>query len=190
MKSVIIIGTKWQMYLTELPIIALLAVAIYFNKSAEGTVKLYPLIFACSAAVIFIFIYLMRAVIITNERVRSFGPFSSKESSIINEGKTLVLTTRPHTKLKIELFGYDSAPTFDWMQNGQQELPYLNLYRDTAVGGSGTVRRVLKHFGVPKEDIDEVLSAKGFTREYDAFLLKKTQNDESESYSLEFTKTI
>ena len=190
MKSVILFSTKWLMYLTELPIALLLAAAICFNGGAPSPLKLYPLILACIGGMVFIFIYLLRAIIINNEKIRSFGPYSSKESAVINKGKTLVFTTRPHTKLKIELFGYDETPAFDWIDRVEREAQYTNLYRDFAVGNSRTVGRVLSHFGLSRDDINRAISEPELSLEYPAFTLKKSVSDEGERFSLEFTKTI
>ena len=178
------------MYLTQLPILVLLVAALYFNGSAPSPVKLYPLIIACIGGIIFIFIYLLRAIIINNEKILSFGPYSSKESAVISKGKTLVFTTRPHTKIKVELFGYDETPAFDWIDKTDAEKQYTNLYRDFAVGTSRTVGRVLSYFGVAREDIEKAISSKELTIEYPAFILKKDVSDEGERFSLEFTKTV
>lgn len=190
MKSCVIFGTRWSMYLTELPIIFLLCVSIYFNEGVETPGKLYPLIIACTIAIVFIFIYLLRAVIINTEKVRSFGPYSSKESCILNEGKALVLTTRPRSKIKIEVFGYDDAPGFDWVGNDRGEPVYSNLYRDIAAGGVGSIKRVLSYFGVPRHDIDTAVSSENALFEYDDYIFKKSTGDIGDSYSLEFKKTL
>lgn len=178
------------MYLTELPIVALLSAAIYFNDGASSAVKLYPLIIASCIAIIFILVYLFRTVIINNERVRSFGPYSTKESCILNKGKTLVLTTRPRGKIKIEVFGYDDTPAFDWINKDECEAQYTNLYRDFAVGGPRAIGRVLKYFGMSGPDIKSATSSGESSLEYPSFIFKKTVSDEGECFSLEFTKTV
>ena len=190
MKSVVLFSTRWLMYLTELPIILLLAAAICFNGGAPSPLKLYPMIIACCAGIIFIFIYLLRAIIINNEKIRSFGPYSTKESCIINKGKTLVLTTRPHSKIKIEVFGYDDTPAFDWIDKNDAEAQYSNLYRDFAVGGKRTIARVLRYFGASEAHINSALSDSDFEYEYPAFILKKSSSDDGDKYSIEFTKTV
>jgi hypothetical protein len=46
--------TKPVMYLTELPMIILLAIAIAFNDTAGGLLKLYPLIITSIGVIVFI----------------------------------------------------------------------------------------------------------------------------------------
>ena len=62
MKKITLFGTGWLMYLTELPLIALLLICINYNSGVETVFKLYPLIFALTGGIIFIFIYLYRTI--------------------------------------------------------------------------------------------------------------------------------
>ncbi|MBQ8879833.1 MAG: hypothetical protein IJY69_03205 [Clostridia bacterium] len=188
MKSIILLSTKAAMYLTEIPIIFLMWAAIYFNSGAEGLLKLYPLIIACGAIIIFIFIYLLRAVVIGYEEVRSFGPFSSKDRAVISKGKILSLTLKRRRKIKVELFGYDDAPMLDWAKD--QGARYANLYRDVAVGGMSAVRRVLSFFGFDKEQICSIIESEEQVVKIHGIIAKKSVSNGEAVYSLEFTETL
>jgi len=193
MKKIFIFGTKLHMYLCELPLIAFFVLAIIFNDTTDesiGAAGLYPLIFATGAGIIFMFVYLFRAVLISAESVRSVGLFSSRDRAIINKDKSLVLTIRPKHKIKIELFGKDDAPDLDWISKDEAPRDYVNLYRDIAVGGVGTVKRVLSAFDVPKADIDEIICSESFARDYSLVSVKKEKCDQGDTYSVKFLKTI
>ena len=194
MKKVFLFGTKLHMYLCELPIILIFASSIYFNGFVDGEVqpgRLYPLIIASGVGIVFMFVYLLRAVIISAEGVRSFGPFSSRDKAIINKDKTLVLTVRPKHRIKIELFGAADAPDFDWIKADDDDAKGdVNLYRDIAVGGNGAVSRVLSAFDVPKEDIMKMLSEDSFYGEYSIVAVTKTVTEHGPTYSVRFLKTV
>ncbi len=188
MKSIFLISTKAAMYLTELPIIFLMAVAIYFNDGAEGWAKLYPLIIACGAIIVFIFIFLLRAVIISFEEVRSYGPFSSKDRAVISKGKVLTLTLKKRRKIKVELFGYDDAPMLDWAKN--QGARYANLYRDVAIGSTGSIRKILSFFGFDKEQINALTKGENTSVQIYGIIAKSATDNGERVYSLEFTETL
>lgn len=191
MKKIFVFGTKLSMYLCEVPIILLLCAAIHFNDGLTNTVKLYPLIIACIAGIVFMFIYLLRGVIISGELVRSFGPFSSRDRAIINKDKTLVLTIRPKGKLKIELFGADDAPDLDWVdKESRSNRDYVNLYRDIAIGGVGTVKRILGYFNVPSADIPAIIAGEGYEKEYTDIKVCKEKTELGDVYSIKFLRTI
>lgn len=189
MKKTFIFGTKLRMYLCELPLIFVLAVAIYFNPSMENPGKLYPLIIAMSLGIVFMFVYLFRGVSVSGEKIQSVGLFSSKDSVLITPDTTLQFTIRPKNMLKIELFGDSDAPIFDWMDKSKANK-FVNLYRDIAVGGFGQVRRVLLSFGVSGKDIDCLRTRDSIEIEYPEFVLKKDKSELGDKYSVYFTDNI
>lgn len=189
MKSVILFGTKPLMYLCEVPVLFLLGVSIYFNDKVDGAVGLYPLILACIAGAVFMFLFLFRGILISTEEVRSFGPYSSKDTAIINKDKLLVLTPRAKGKLRVELFGSNDVPVFDWIDK-DDERREINLYRDTTVGGSNSVGRVLRFFGVTEDRWSVIRDAESYTEEYDFFILTKETTENGVRYLLKFTETV
>ena len=190
MKGLFFFSTKLRMFISEIPIIILLALAIRYNPMVQTPMKLYPLIIACIAGIIFIIIYLFRAIVISNEEVRSIGLFSSRDRSIINRDKTLVLTLRPRHKIKVELFGIDDAPGLDWIDKEDVEKRYTNIYRDITVGGTRAVRRTLVYFGLSSEEIDELISKEKMHIENDDIRVRKEKTEHGDTYSIYFKKTL
>ena len=190
-KFVFIFGTKLRMYLCELPIVLLLICSIHFNDSMTNAFKLYPLIIACIAGIIFMFIYLFRGIIISREIVRSFGPFSSRDKVIVNKDKTLVLTLRPKHKIKVELFGDDDAPDLDWVDKADSSSrKNVNLYRDIAVGGEGTVKRILAYFDLNDREINEIVTSENGSLELADIAISKKKSELGDVYSITFLKTL
>ncbi len=191
MKKITLFGTGWLMYLTELPLIALLLICINYNSGVETVFKLYPLIFALTGGIIFIFIYLYRTIDISYDMIRAGGRFSSREKAIITKGKTLLITMYTRGKLKIELFGYDEKPPMlDWAIDEDYQNIEVNLFRDRAVGGAASVRRVLKFFDVPDEDIEALLEADNFAKSYKSIELSSERKNEIKEIRINFTETL
>ncbi len=191
MKKISLFCTGPLMYLTELPIIYLLYISIKYNSGLETALKLYPLIIALVGAIVFIFIYLFRVIIISTDMVKSAGPFSSKEKAVINEGKTLVLTPLSKGKVKVELFGSNEPlPEFNWAKGDEYENLEINLFRERAVGGIGTVRRVLKYFDVPEADINSLFTEDKFEKSYESYDVSAERQNEIREIKIKFTKTI
>lgn len=179
------------MLLTELPVIGLLVLAIYFNGSAGGDLKLYPLITVLSLAVIFILIYLFRVVVISAEEIRAIGPFSSKDKAIINKDKTLILTLKERGRLIVTLFGNDGErPALDWAK-GDDYIPVdINLFREKVEGRRRSARKILRFFGIPSSDISAILSPDGFSGEYDGFSVSAQEQNSVFEIKIRFNETI
>lgn len=179
------------MFLTELPLIALLIAAIYYNNLAEGFIKFYPLIAVLILGMIFIVIYLFRYISISEEEVRSGGLFSSRDRATVNEGKTLILTLRARKRMRVELFGNDGvAPMLDWAQGDEHEIMDIYLYREKAIGGPKTAARVLRFFDIPDEDIEDAVYTDGWSKEYEAVTVSTAVVEGETEIRIKFTKTI
>lgn len=191
MKKITLFGTGWLMFLTELPLIILLAICIKNNAGVETVFKLYPLIFALIGGIIFIFIYLFRLVNISYEMIWATGRFSSRERALITKDKTLVITMNRRGWLKIEVFGFDEKPPMlDWAIDKDYQNIEVNLFRDRAVGGATSVRRVLKYFNVSEEDITCILEENSFNRSYGSFELSAEKKNEIKEIKIKFTETL
>ena len=191
MKKISLLCTSLPMYLTELPIIYLLYLSIKHNATTESTFKLYPLIFGLSAIIIFIFVYLFRVIVLSYDAVMSIGPYSSREKALITEGKTLVLSVAKHRKTKVELFGYDEKPPMlDWAVDEDYTNIEVNLFRERMRGTRGPVKKILRYFEVPAEDIEEIFSEDSFTKVYEYFDLTSTRRNELREIKIKFTKTV
>ena len=191
MKKVVIFCAKLRMYLSEIPLIIIFAASIYLNGTMENLVKLYPLIIVSGAGIIMTFLFLFRICVISVEEIKSMGLFSSHDSAIINKDKTLILTLHKHRKLKIALFGNDgTAPELDWLKGDDYVPMDIYLYRESAVGGKGTVRRVLKYFDVPSNDIDELLSVNGGSKDYENITVTGERREDVFEVRIKFRETI
>ena len=169
----------------------MLCLAIRYNYAVDSVVHLYPLIVVLSLFAIFILLYFFRAIIISEEEIRSIGVFSSRDSVILNEGKTLILTQKAHGRLGVAVFGNDGTPpALSWAQNEDYELIDIFMYRERAIGGEGAIRRVLTYFGVPTEEADKVFSLDEYDREFDAFLLSSKKCEDIREVKIKFTKTL
>lgn len=188
MKALYFFYTKPRMYLTLLPLVAVLVVSILNNGIMTGPVKLYPLIIASGGSMIFILIYLFRLVKLSTEEIRSIGPYSTKESTTLEEGKTLVMTLRPKHKLKLEVVGRSDGGIFSW--SGDGEVHEINVYRDIVNGGKRTVARILRYYGVSDEDVRELISGDATNKEYGHIAVTKSGGDEGDTYSVYFKVTI
>ena len=192
MKKLYLFCTKPVMFLTELPILALLALAIIFNDSADGLLKLYPLIITSAAIAVFIFIFFFRVISLSNEEIRIIGRFTSRESAIINEGKRLVLTLDSRGRLKLELFEDDGVlPELDFLKNDPDYKPQgLNLFRERAVFGEHSLRRVLRYLEVSDSDIGAILSSDTYECTTPSLNIKSSVEGEVLCVGIEFTETV
>ncbi len=153
------------MFLSEIPLALLLTISIIYNDSVKGLLRLWPLIIALCGLMIFIFLYFFRMISISYEEIRAIGVFSSKDSVSIEKDKTVVLTQRSKSRLKVELFGVDEKPGFDWIKD--EEPREINLFNEKAVGGKGSIIRVLLFFGVTAEDAEAIFENEVFEKEYE-----------------------
>jgi len=190
MKKTYISATPPLMLLTTLPLIAVLVLSIIFNDSVDKIPKLYPLIIVSALGIIFTLIYLLRFIVISNEEIKMVGLFSSKDKSIINKNKTLILTVREKGRLIVTLYGNDGArPALDWAQGEDYEPIDINLFREKAEGKERSAKRVLKYFDVPKEDIDEIFRSDSFKKDYDSFTVSLEKGEDFRAVKIKFTKT-
>ena len=190
MKSIILFGTKLYVYLIEIPVITVLLLAIRFNEGAENLTKLYPLQIFCSLVIIFIVLYFFRAVSISNAKIKQIGLFSSRDSSMIKKGKTLVLTMLPYRKLKVELFELQEHPVLEWVVDKDFVPIETNVFRERAIGGYGAVKRKLKFFGATSEQINSLFNTddyktEGLDVDFSTEIFKSKKR-----FKIKFNKTI
>ena len=190
MKKTYLFCTKIGWFITLIPSIVLLIISIYYNESSTGLLKLYPLIFFSVLAIFFTFAYFFRFITITNEEIRMHGMFSSKDSALINEKKSLIFTIIPRKRMRVTLFGNNGLPAFNWAQGDNYTPIDIDLFREKAIGSRSAVKRVLRYFEVDEEDIKELFSSDSFEKEYDAFILKKERAEKNTVVTIYFTKTI
>lgn len=150
MKNVFLFCTRIWVYLTELPVIFLLLVAVRYNEGSKELFKLYPLIIFLSLAIIFIAVYFFRMITVNREEIRYHGLFSSKDSALITKGKTLRIAFLGKGSLRLELYGdAGESPAFEWMRQEDVVHREICVFRGTALGGAATVSKILDLFGAP-----------------------------------------
>ena len=189
MKKKYLFCTKAWLYLCEIPLAVLLALAFYYNPSIETNFKLIPLIIVLICTMIFFFVYFFRIIVISFEEVRSRGPFSSRDSAVINKDKTLILTMLSYSNLKVELYGNDGLPP---MIEGLKGEPSIDIYlfRGRAIGGKRRVSSILRYFGVSESDIKDALSQDTFTGEYEFVSLTAEKREDIRELRLKFKETV
>lgn len=191
MKFVFLFCSKLRVYLTELPVIILLAVAMHYNDGSDELFKLYPLQIFLILVMIFILVYFFRAITITYDEIRYHGLFSSRDSAVINKDKTLIITMKAGRRLTVELFGNDGKhPSLDWLKDADTPPVDIFLFRGKAIGGKRAVRSVLKYFGVEAEDLERVFSEDSFSREYDDVLLTVEKTEDIRTFRIKMKETV
>lgn len=157
MKKVFLFSSHWSVYLTEIPVLALLAIVISVHDSAPSIVKFYPLEIVLGGVALLILLFFFRAVQISRDEIREIGRFSSRDKATIEEGKILVFTLARKKHLTVELYERsDAAPALPWAGDVSGET---NLFRARTRGNIKAVHRTLLCFGVSPEEADAVLKA-------------------------------
>lgn len=190
MKSIYLFSTKLWVYLTELPLIILLLLAISYNDSVKGLVKLYPLQILLVLGMIFILIYFFRIVRINAEEIRCIGWFSSRDSIIVKKDRRLKITLMKRGMIMLELFGIGESPELDWVDPEEYKNSEINLFRTKAVGSRRTLEKILSYFSIEKSDFDKILSEKDFSKEYEYISLSSVDTENGRAVSLKFKETI
>lgn len=191
MKKTYIYATPLWMYLTELPIIFVLTLAIIHNPSAVGMAKLYPLISLCGLALIFINLYLFRMVRISMAEVRDIGRFSPRDNGSLANGSSIRIIPTKHGRIKIQVYGKAGLPELDWMRDQTTDPDVICMYRGRAEGGNRAVRRVMKYFHIQDADIEKMLAEVDFHGEYEECIVETLINIEGKKeYRITLNKTV
>ena len=156
MKKIFLFSSNLALYLTEIPVLALLAVVISVHDTAPTIVKFYPLEIALSAVAILILLFFFRAVLISVDEIREIGLFTSRDKAMIEEKKTLVFTLASKKNMTVELYeSSENAPALPWASDVSSEI---NLFRARTRGNEKSVRRVLLCFGLSVEEADAMIN--------------------------------
>ena len=187
MRSVHLFKMRLWVYLIEIPLMFLLMVCWNMNDKVEGLLKLYPLMIALAAFIVFLAVYFFRVVEISWEEIRDIGLFSAKDDAVINKGKKLSIKLLSRGRIKLELIGHDGEYAgFDWMKPEDGEPSDIALYRGNAYGGKGALRKILTYFGADAEDASAILNGGKFAKNYE---YSSVTSEKFEEY-LEVTITI
>ena len=159
MKKIYLFSTRLVYFWSLAPLFVLLGFSIANNNEKAGVLRLYPLIFLTVAAIIFICIYLFRAVRLSYDEIRHIGRFSKREVAEINEGKILILERIRGNRLQITLFGNDGVlPEFDWMKTTGDIPRDIPLFRARAIWYRYSTIKMLRYFGLTKDECLKVMN--------------------------------
>ena len=190
MKTMYFFCTKLWIYLTEIPPLALFAFALYSTSKSENKFTLLPLMIMSVVAAILIFLFFFRMVSLNNEQIRAIGPFSSKDSEFIKENSFLLIKLSGGGNMKLELWGGNpEIPAFDWMKAEDSSFREICLFREKALGGVNTAKRIAKYFTAPDEALDGIEKS-GFSYENDTIALSTDIKNEVTEIKLLFKKII
>ena len=176
--------------LISIPLALLLAAAIALNNAVDTLLKLYPLIIFSILAIIFTFVYFFRVVSLSKEEIKVIGPFSSKDCSIINEGKTLIITRRRGNRISIDLFGNNGVNAdLDWLKN-EQTVRDIYLFKSKVVGGTNSIIRILRYLGINETDAAEIAASDEYAKEYADYTVSVSSPEEMKEIKIKFTNTL
>ncbi len=191
MKGIFLFCSRLRVYLTEIPVMIMLAITIFYNDQSTDLLKYYPLIVFLCLVIIFIAVYFFRLISITTDEVRYHGLFSSKDSAFITKDRTLKLSLHPRKSLRVELYGdAGKEPAFDWMKAEDVVHREICLFRGKAIGGRGSATKILKYFGVPSDILTSDAFEKGFTFEDETISVNAVSENDIPTVSISFKKTI
>ena len=182
--------TIWRPILVSLPLALLLAVSVRMNPEVDTPGKLYPLIAFSILAIIFTFVYFFRVVTISKDEIKIIGPFSSKDSSLINEGKTLIITQRSLNRISVDLFGNNGVNAdLDWLKN-EEKVRDIYLFKSDIVGGKNTIAKILLYFDINRDDANLFISSNAAFKEYQDYTVSASQAEDAKEIRIKFTNTI
>ena len=190
MKKIFLFSTKFIYYWVLLPLIGIFALCLAFNNTVEHYLKLYPLIAVSLLGIVFTLVYFFRGVLISYEEIKAIGKFSSRDTAVINKGKSLILYKENRSRVKIILFGNDGIkPELSWMKSTQDAPKDISLFRAHTLGGNGTIKRVLKYFGADEGDFATILNEDCEIKYADVTVTSILENDVRKIY-IKMDRTI
>ena len=166
MKRISFFSTPFYMYLTEVPFVIILVLAIIYNPYAEGMAQLYPLMAAMVAAIIFSNIFLYRAVSISRCRVRDVGRFSRRDFTTLSAGNSIRLVPMEQNRVRVYVYAEAGLPELDWMRDQTTNPDEICTYRGRTQGGLCTVADTLSYFEVPTDEVEKIVSGADFNGDY------------------------
>ena len=169
----------------------LLYLSVHFNSAADNLLKLYPLIVFSILAIIFTMVYLFRVVEISYGEIKYIGLFSSRDSAIITEGKTIVIDMLEKNKISIKLYGNEGFnPDIKWLQNEDGTVSDICLFRGKTYGKIAPVIRILNYFGVKSEDYDAIFTTDDFKKQYKNVTVSSLTVLEHKQIRIQMDKTV
>ena len=179
-----------RFFISEIPLIALYVVAVIRNRYVTSALKLYPLQIGLILLIAFIAIYFFRGIKISYAEITHVGRFSERYKAIINKDKTLILTLRGAGKMKVVLFGNDGLPPLYSTEEEGSEPIDIELFTGHTLGKRGTLKRVLRFFGVDPTEADGLIENGGTKVTELAEISSATLESGHTEVRIHFTKTV
>ena len=191
MKGTFIFSSRLRVYLTELPLIILLATAIHFHDASDSLMKFYPIEIAAAAGIMFIAVYFFRGVFLTTDEVRAIGLFSSRDHALIEKDMTLKIELKSRRRLTISLWGNDGTPAFEWQTVEEAKaVGDVRLFSERAIGGRKAAKRILALYTLPKDLLDKAVSVDGFEYSDESIAVRSAAENEVFSVYLTFKEAL
>ena len=189
-KFTLLSHTRLLTLLNLLPSTAIAVIATIFNDSVSTFPRLYPLIITGFGITLFLALFLFRVLYITTEEIRMIGPFSSKDKALIKKDSVIRMTLKKKGIVRIELLGNDDGePIFDWVKE-EDRSEKVCVLRETVVGGTRTVRRVLKFFDIEAQTVEKLLSEDCADISVGKLILCSEVVNEERTVSINFTDIL
>lgn len=191
MKPLYLLASRLRAFWVLLPMSAMLTLSIRYNEASSQRLKLYPLIIFSIGAIIFTFVYLFRFISISYGEIKYIGRFTSRDSAIINEGKTLVVELLEKNRISIRLYGNEGYnPEIKWLTNEDGTTGDICLFRGKAYGGDSVAERILLHFGVSVSDLGGIFLDERFDGEYENVSVTALTEDSHRQIRIKFNKVV
>ena len=188
-KSLFLFCTKPWLYLSEIPPIIILILAITYNGVSDAVGGLIPLILLMIFFIGFFFVFLFRAVIIKPDEIRKIGVFTDRDKVTVKKDMTLVLTLLRRGRIRIELFDTnDSTPVYPWLANSPTHE--LCTFRARVNGKKRTAKKILLYYSVGAEHFDAIFSESPFECELSDVKISAENTENGRNIKIRFLKTI
>ena len=187
MKKLFLFCTKLRMFISEIPVVFLLVIAIKYNGEVKSPLGLIPLIVLLSCIAVFIVVFLFRFILISKKEIRIIGLFSSKDSCKFEENK---ITVKKGHYVYLEVWGKDAAPEFEWINKNDPLEREVRLFREKYVGGAGSVKRILRFFQVPSDDLQSFLGTPTYEKKYGEVSVLSQIDEGNRQICVKFLSTL
>ena len=102
-----------------------------------------------------------------------------------------MLDLLPKGKVSIKLHGNDGYnPDIKWMQPAEGEETEICVFRGKGYGGEKTVYRILSYFGVDSEDLESIMGADEYTKQYKNVTVSANDDDGHRQIKIRMDVTV
>ena len=191
MNSVYLLKMRLWAFLIEIPLMTLLMICWSMNDQVDELFKLYPLIIALAAGIIFMAVYLFRLVEISWEEIRDIGFFTRRDNGLVSKGRIIELRLKAHGVVGITLMGHDGEYAgFDWMRPEDGAPADIALYRGNAYGGKRAIGKLLRYFGADESQIAGLIEMEITKADFEYASATSSREDDSLLIKISINETL